>query len=72
MNYDFSEAIAISNEEGWGISPGGLDVVFDLLEHLSDGNTAETFDRLDARGTQVLLALIWAEVRWSVLSREHG
>lgn len=67
---DFTEAVAVITEDGDALSQKGLDTLFDILEHLCDGGTVENFSTLNRDEVVTMLAVVWTEARYSVLSYE--
>lgn len=69
MNIDFAEAVAIAGEESYGLTPSGLDVLFGIFDHLSDGGKIEDYPIMSGPEVIAILGMAYVEARDAVLER---
>lgn len=60
FNIPFVEVVAEAEESKYEITEKGLDYVFDIFEHLANGNSIMSLD--EPEGAVVALAVCWSTI----------
>ena len=68
----FAEVVAIAHEENDRFTRKGLDVLFEIFEHLYNGGNAHNHPKWTYDEVIVLLSVCWSNLNDEILERENG